>query len=58
MRKCRYCKKYPLLADVGGNIPYYELYCPCGKSPVIGSYNKEEVINTWNILNERKNEDG
>jgi hypothetical protein len=56
MNKCRYCGKSPTVADVGGVNPYYELCCPCGKSPVIGSYNKEEVINTWNILNKRSDE--
>ena len=55
LTKCK-CGKTPVFADVGGVNPYYELCCPCGKSPVIGSYNKEEVINTWNILNERSGE--
>ena len=56
MRKCKKCGKSPTVADVGGNNPYYEICCPCGKSPVVGSHNKEEVITTWNILNERSGE--
>jgi hypothetical protein len=58
MRKCRYCKKYPLLADVGGNTPYYEIGCNCKDGVVVGSPDRAETIATWNILNERKNEDG
>ena len=56
MNRCKLCGKTPILADVGGVNPYYELSCPCGKSPVVGSYNAEETIHTWNILNERSGE--
>ena len=49
---CKKCKKSPTVADVGGVIPYYEISCPCGQSPVVGSYNEKEAIDTWNILNE------
>jgi hypothetical protein len=53
---CKKCKTAPLLADVGGNIPYYEMSCPCGEGPVVGSHNIEELIITWNILNRRSGE--
>lgn len=53
---CKYCGKLPTVADVGGVNPYYRISCPCGKSPVVGSYNKKEAIDTWNILNERSGE--
>jgi phage FluMu protein Com len=56
MYKCRKCGKTLTVADVGGVNPYYEISCPCGESPVVGSHNKEEVITTWNILNERSGE--
>ena len=56
MRECKHCGKSPTVADVGGVNPYYELCCPCGLSPVVGSHNKEEVVTTWNILNERSGE--
>lgn len=53
MHKCVNCGKTPVIADVGGNNPYYEISCSCGKSPVVGAYNKEEVITVWNILNQK-----
>lgn len=55
---CRKCKSAPLVADVGGNTPYYEISCPCKKSPVVGSHSKEEAIITWNILNRRSTDNG
>lgn len=51
MNKCKHCGTVPVVSDVGGCNPYYEIYCPCGKNPVIGSHNKDEAINTWNDLN-------
>ena len=56
MNECKECHSVPPVADVGGNIPYYEISCPCGKGPVVGSYNKEEAITIWNILNRRSGE--
>lgn len=53
MSTCRICGKKPVMADVGGYVPYYEISCSCGKSPVVGSYNEKEAINTWNILNKK-----
>lgn len=53
---CKKCKKAPVFADVGGNIPYYEMSCSCGESPVVGSHNMEEAITIWNILNRRSGE--
>lgn len=52
MNPCKKCKSLPPVADVGGVNPYYEISCPCGQSPVVGSYNEKEAIDTWNILNE------
>lgn len=56
MNNCKLCGKSPTVADVGGNNPYYEISCPCGEGPVVGSYNKEEAITIWNILNRRSGE--
>lgn len=53
---CGKCKSSPLLADVGGVNPYYEISCTCKEGPVVGSYSKEEAIITWNILNRRSGE--
>lgn len=50
MEKCKYCKKIPQVADVGGNVPYYEINCECGKNTIVGSYDKEEAINTWDAI--------
>lgn len=47
---CSSCGNVPFVADVGGVNPYYEIYCGCGKNTVIGSKDKEEVINTWNVI--------
>lgn len=55
---CGKCKSAPLVADVGGVNPYYEISCPCGKGPVVGSPNKEEAITIWNILNRRSTDNG
>jgi hypothetical protein len=46
----------PTKADVGGNVPYYEITCPCGKNAVVGSYDEEEAVHTWNIINEGSGE--
>ena len=53
---CKHCGKSPTVADVGGYIPYYEISCPCGEGPVVGSHNMEEAITIWNILNRRSGE--
>jgi hypothetical protein len=53
MNSCNICGSAPLLADVGGVIPYYEISCPCGQSAVVGAHSKEEAIITWNIINGR-----
>lgn len=58
MNNCKICGKSPTVADVGGNNPYYEISCPCGKSPVVGAHNKEEAIITWDILNRRSTDNG
>ena len=56
MEKCKYCGNMPFVADVGGVNPYYEIYCGCGKNTVIGATNKEEAINTWNVIQKGCNE--
>ena len=56
MNECKICGSFPLLADVGGVNPYYEISCTCKESPVVGSYSEEEAIITWNILNRRSGE--
>ena len=50
MEKCKYCGNIPQIADVGGNIPYYEVDCGCGKNTTVGSYDKQEVIDTWDAI--------
>jgi hypothetical protein len=50
MEKCKYCGNMPFIADVGGNNPYYEIYCGCGENTVIGATDKEEVIKTWDVI--------
>jgi hypothetical protein len=52
MNVCKKCKSLPPVADVGGVIPYCEISCPCGESPVVGSYDEKEAMDTWDILNE------
>jgi hypothetical protein len=52
MNLCKKCKSSPTVADVGGVIPYYEISCLCGQSPVVGSYDEKEAMDVWNILNE------
>lgn len=58
MNKCKHCGTVPDITDVGGNNPYYEICCKCGHSAYVGTKNKDDAINTWDILNERKVEDG
>lgn len=55
---CKYCRVVPVVSDVGGNKPYYEIGCNCKNGMVIGSYDKEEVCTCWNILNERECNNG
>ena len=50
MRKCKHCENIPQIADVGGNVPYYEINCGCGKNTIVGSYDKQEAINTWDAI--------
>lgn len=56
MNNCKLCGESPTIADVGGYNPYYEITCPCGQNAVVGAYNKEEAICTWDILNRRSGE--
>lgn len=58
MKNCKSCGLMPTVADVGGNVPYYEISCRCENSVVVGSYNEREAITTWDILNERRRDDG
>lgn len=58
LNPCRRCKTVPVLSDVGGNNAYYEIGCKCKEGMVVGSYDRAETITTWNILNERKSDDG
>ena len=53
---CKFCKVVPVLSDVGGNNPDYEIGCKCEKGMVVGSYDRAETITCWNILNERSGE--
>ena len=48
---CKYCGHTPLLSDVGGNSPYYEISCKCEKGVVVGSPDNNETVACWNILN-------
>jgi hypothetical protein len=50
MKKCKYCGDVPPIADVGGNNPYYEINCKCGKNTIVGSSDKQAVIDTWNAI--------
>jgi hypothetical protein len=50
MEKCKYCKKTPQVADVGGNKPYYEITCGCKDGAVVGAEDKQEAIDTWNAI--------
>lgn len=58
LNPCKYCKITPIVSDVGGNTPYYEIGCKCKNGMVVGSYNRTETITCWNILNERGEENG
>ena len=48
---CKSCKHIPSPADVGGNVPYYEISCGCENGVVVGAYDLDEAITCWNILN-------
>ena len=54
VNNCKFCGAAPQIADVGGNNPYYEITCGCEKGVFVGAERKEEAIECWNILNERK----
>lgn len=41
---CKHCGIVPVLSDVGGNHPYYEIGCKCKNGMVIGPYDKAEAI--------------
>ena len=58
MNPCKHCGTVPVLSDVGGNNPYYEIGCKCEKGMVVGSHDRAEAIICWDILNERKGENG
>ena len=45
--KCKICGNMPLIADVGGNNPYHEIFC-CGQ--LVGSHDKESAIYGWNAM--------
>ena len=48
--ECKYCNRIPLVMDVGGNNPYYEIYCKCSENEIVGSDNRYKAINTWNMM--------
>lgn len=51
LNPCKHCKVVPVLSDVGGNNAYYEIGCKCKKGMVVGSSDKAEAEECWNILN-------
>ena len=53
---CKHCGVLPAVSDVGGNNPYYEIYCTCENGMVVGSPDRAEAITDWNLLNERNDE--
>ena len=55
---CKHCGNVPVISDVGGNNPYYEISCKCEKGLIADSSNREETINCRNIINGRKVENG
>ena len=57
LKPCKFCGNVPIVSDVGGNNPYYEVGCGCHKGVVIGSKNLKDVIDCWNIYNEVRNDE-
>lgn len=51
IKPCRFCGYVPVVSDVGGNNPYYEIGCKCKDGLVVGSPDRAETITTWNIYN-------
>ena len=54
----KYCGTVPVVSDVGGNNPYYEIGCKCENGIVVGSQTKAEVITCWNLFNDESAESG
>ena len=53
LNPCKFCGEVPVLSDVGGNNPYYEIGCKCEEGLVVGSFNRADTIACWNIYNKR-----
>ena len=49
---CKHCGVVPVVSDVGGNNPYYEIGCKCENGVVVGSKIKSEAITCWNLFND------
>ena len=49
---CKHCGVVPVVSDVGGNNPYYEIGCTCENGVVVGSKIKSEGITCWNLFND------
>jgi hypothetical protein len=56
LKPCKYCGYVPIVSDVGGNNPYFEIGCKCKDGLVVGSPDRAETITTWNIYNGRSGE--
>ena len=49
--ECKYCNRIPLVMDVGGYSPYYEIYCRCGA--IISSDDRYKAIEMWNLMHRK-----
>lgn len=58
IKPCKHCGVVPVVSDVGGNNPFYEIYCNCENGMVVGSKIKAEAITHWNIFNDRSDDIG
>ncbi len=52
--KCQFCGRVPLIIDVGGNNPHYEISCTCDKGIVVNAETKRGAISIWNIFNHER----
>lgn len=52
VKPCKYCGCMPLIADVGGNNPWYEIGCNCcEETTAVHGEDLKKVTCYWNELN-------
>lgn len=54
IKTCKYCNEKPLVVDVGGNNPHYEIVCSnanCKNGLTVSNGDLKKAVNDWNIEN-------